>query len=835
MTKIMQKSKLRYIAFFVLSLAFCSLLSNQSSCFAAVSKQGLNDSQLDKWSANNIMFYDPGDCMQKGPSSNSCFKMDNGTSETEFWYPEGCLNNGTCTSGIYAEGTSLVMTSNNPFLLSDTKTDDDFGGLQYIYAENYDYDYSGNYTKMTPNGGNSTRKYYWIVLPNKAYSNGLGDTYIATFEKLDEPIYFIVFDVHGCGDQSEDYCGKAESDPNSVAIGKQFLGTFSKAGGSPTGAIEKAGKLTSLCRINGTGEVLAAQSGTGSVEASTSGSNSSSSSSDYTNTSGDGKILAAVQDIIDLANKNGSTYTYGGGHDGQQSTFDSMLNGSPVNVDCTGFASLAVYKAYGKMTSFTSESIFNDPLYKEIDRSEVRPGDIFAYNSPSGHGGIVIEVSDGKVTKIAETGGTEGRSGSNNNIGYASGNDFSITNMNGENGHFFRYKESTVSADCNSFEGDYPQYFQGNYEKSDHENSDQDWTSIPYGAETVSTSGCGPTSMAMLATVATGQDIYPQDVINITKGTGSYTTSSPTDLDPLVGKEYGFEVISESYTSKPDAYKKIKEYMNKGYMIHLSGEGLHAGFSTSYTDGHYIGLFSINSEDKVQVANSAFGGNSEVDLQSIIDAIHNSVFTAIKGSGNGGSSCFSYCGGNGTVSDGGLTIEQAKVFMMNYGENKNDSSKDAVGALWDYCNGGGSNCVTFSAFFMFKFTNITQNGPTGDGQELVATLKGRSDVDAEYGEEPRVWAILSTPPQHTAVVLGHHDGKWIVGHASCSYEGKGKGNGGNGELNGAGDSKGGGSGFIAIEESDDPTQWQWVETGVEFAYPASVDTKKIEEYLDNGV
>lgn len=155
-----------------------------------------------------------------------------------------------------------------------------------------------------------------------------------------------------------------------------------------------------------------------------------------------GDVLSAVQFIIDLANKNGSTYTWGGGHTSDSSVFDAMLSGSPINVDCTGFASLVMYKAYGQMTSFTSASIFSDPLYEEVSRSDVRPGDVFAYNSPHGHGGIVVEASNGVVTKIAETGGTEGRSGANSNIGYSGADSYSVTNMNSSNGHFFRWKGS---------------------------------------------------------------------------------------------------------------------------------------------------------------------------------------------------------------------------------------------------------------------------------------------------------------------------------------------------------------------------------------------------------
>ncbi|MBR2741161.1 hypothetical protein IKD98_00135 [Candidatus Saccharibacteria bacterium] len=160
----------------------------------------------------------------------------------------------------------------------------------------------------------------------------------------------------------------------------------------------------------------------------------------------DGDVLAAVELIIGLANKNGSTYTWGGGHisSGQEQVFDDMLNGAPINVDCTGFASLVMYKAYGKLDplSFASMTIQYAPdTYEKIDRSKVRPGDIFVYNSPSGHGGIVIEASNGVVTKIAETGGWIGQSGANTNIGYSEGAaSFSITNMNGPNGEFYRYK-----------------------------------------------------------------------------------------------------------------------------------------------------------------------------------------------------------------------------------------------------------------------------------------------------------------------------------------------------------------------------------------------------------
>ena len=168
---------------------------------------------------------------------------------------------------------------------------------------------------------------------------------------------------------------------------------------------------------------------------------------------GNGDVLSAVQFIIDLANKNGSTYNSPGYR--SLETFDQILSGElPVNVDCTGFASLVYRKTYGD--EFTANDIFAtcgiiggaNPSYVEVPRSEVSPGDIFAYDpgllcGQNGHGGIVVEASNGVVTKIAETGGSEGRSGSNNNLGYSSGeSSYSISRMNGPDGHFFRWKGS---------------------------------------------------------------------------------------------------------------------------------------------------------------------------------------------------------------------------------------------------------------------------------------------------------------------------------------------------------------------------------------------------------
>lgn len=185
---------------------------------------------------------------------------------------------------------------------------------------------------------------------------------------------------------------------------------------------------------------------------------------------------------------------------------------------------------------------------------------------------------------------------------------------------------------------------------------------------------------------------------------------------------------------------------------------------------------------------------------------------------------FRYVGdklGGGDIDENGLTFEQAVTFMKHYGANKNDSSRNAAPYTWDNCNGGGSNCVTFSNFFLNKFTDTPYAG--GDGSTLVGNLSG-----APTGSEPKVWAVFSVTPNHTGVILGYHDGKWIVGHASCSNPGRGEGSG---VPTNPGWLISDGSGIVVVNEDINAAM---VEYGnPRYAYPR-VDMDKISTYLDTG-
>lgn len=177
-----------------------------------------------------------------------------------------------------------------------------------------------------------------------------------------------------------------------------------------------------------------------------------------------------------------------------------------------------------------------------------------------------------------------------------------------------------------------------------------------------------------------------------------------------------------------------------------------------------------------------------------------------------------------TIAEGGLTEDQAKQLMMNYGENKNNDSVTAMnlgtGKPGTTCKGGPlSNCVSFSAFFMNKFTDLKHRG--GNGNEVVDNLAA---AGAKTGNQPRLYAVfsngMSTEAGHTGVVLGIQGDKLIVGHASCSSPGTGRGNG----LQ-----EGGGAGFVKVGTIDSGSLI-YKDKPI-FAYPENVDTKAIQSYI----
>lgn len=209
---------------------------------------------------------------------------------------------------------------------------------------------------------------------------------------------------------------------------------------------------------------------------------------------------------------------------------------------------------------------------------------------------------------------------------------------------------------------------------------------------------------------------------------------------------------------------------------------------------------------------------------------------SVSGSGAGCNVCSADVGGssdNVVIGEGGLSYEDAVKLMKRYGENKNNASKNAANKQKDMWSVGltastsncGANCVTFSVFFMNKFTDAKpcRGGvKCGDGESI---FKYTDNVVVD--QDPAVWSVFSYSSNHTGVVLGIHDGECIVGHASYHHSKCGIGDG---------VTMGSGAGFVkkaaTCEAAANLNKGSVKFNG--FAHPKSVDEAAIKRFIETG-
>lgn len=309
------------------------------------------------------------------------------------------------------------------------------------------------------------------------------------------------------------------------------------------------------------------------------------------------------------------------------------------------------------------------------------------------------------------------------------------------------------SSGCTTYEGEYPQYDQC---------GDSRWSTYGYSTDNICGSGCGAASMAMLATVATGQDIFPNDIADLL-GDQYYNSVSVHTLDPIVGEHYGFEVIKDSSSTEEETKTKFRQYLKDGYMIHFTGAGHYPGFyplsDGSDSRGHVIGLFDIDSEDNVTQANSGWG-NQKVSLDDMAKAKTWDEFTAIKGNGSK-NDCNNLCNNNSNDSFASLNEEQAQKIADYYNSNEVTAENFIGGYIPSDCS--KMNCVSFSLWFVSAFTDAAEISPTpslvGNGSYIADT--GLPSIGWETGNDPTPYSVFggagSSAWSHTGVVVGTTD------------------------------------------------------------------------------
>lgn len=142
---------------------------------------------------------------------------------------------------------------------------------------------------------------------------------------------------------------------------------------------------------------------------------------------------------------------------------------------------------------------------------------------------------------------------------------------------------------------------------------DPKWGSLPYGGSgTICSSGCGPSSFAMLATLLSGTTITPEETTKIAGDAGMHIKGkgSSHDITRVLSEHYGFDYEDLNQYSKSQQIDIISQKLREGWVIHLSGKGQNP-FSNG---GHFIGIRGITSDGKWLLVDSS-GSRGEANMK----------------------------------------------------------------------------------------------------------------------------------------------------------------------------------------------------------------------------
>ncbi len=158
-------------------------------------------------------------------------------------------------------------------------------------------------------------------------------------------------------------------------------------------------------------------------------------------------------------------------------------------------------------------------------------------------------------------------------------------------------KISSSSTVSGAAKGKFVNYYQYNY-------------SDPYSRGTIKTSGCGPTSLAMVLTYLTGQEVSPRETAK--KGNGTYTCSQGTTWNYFgdISKQYGVNCQQMGVSQA-----NIVDNLKSGKTLIMS---MGPGHFTS--KGHFIVVRGLTNDGKLIVAdpNSESRSSQTWDVNTLV-------------------------------------------------------------------------------------------------------------------------------------------------------------------------------------------------------------------------
>ncbi len=135
--------------------------------------------------------------------------------------------------------------------------------------------------------------------------------------------------------------------------------------------------------------------------------------------------------------------------------------------------------------------------------------------------------------------------------------------------------------------------FGNNPEPTYYNQNDPRWGGIPYSVknpldptQTIATTGCGPTAMAMVISTLTGKSVTPDIAAKyaLEHGYGSENGGTKWGFFPAMGEEYGLEV------KQTGNFNEVTDALQNGAMVIAS-----MGKGTFTSSGHFIVLSDMKN------------------------------------------------------------------------------------------------------------------------------------------------------------------------------------------------------------------------------------------------
>ena len=261
-----------------------------------------------------------------------------------------------------------------------------------------------------------------------------------------------------------------------------------------------------------------------------------------------------------------------------------------------------------------------------------------------------------------------------------------------------------------------------------------------------------------------------------------------TDVDASGGRNTNLRDYAESI-GKP--WHSLETQL--GFLLHDS-EGFRKTIIEDMIAGDNPGAGSVNEATtyfhgaRQQAAQKWFAKmpNWEADedlANSILDEAETSVDGANRSNSNAaGDPCVAKAAQDVTLSDGGLTEEQAQAVMDKY-------NKEGAGVLNAAFGGGGpatcqrgalsgsrtANCTAFSWYFVYEYANWSKGYGPNNGIDTAGVMADLAGL--ETSSTPTAYSVGSGPGSgpagHTFVVLGVNGDDVILGEAGyCAFEGR---------------------------------------------------------------